>query len=108
MQVYKFIPSRQSESHRCPARSFHSATVAFLLLTLFVASCSFEIHKQGTPLQAPIISTATFPATFTPQPSETPLPSPPQPTAPRAIPVEGTTSTQVNVRLEPSTASNVL
>jgi uncharacterized protein YraI len=49
--------------------------------------------------------TATLPATSPPRPSETPLPPPPQSTT---APVEGTTSTQVNVRAEPSTASDVL
>ncbi|HEY3476219.1 MAG TPA: SH3 domain-containing protein [Anaerolineales bacterium] len=38
-------------------------------------------------------------------PSASPPPSPPQPTA---VPVDGVTSTQVNVRAEPSTASSVL
>jgi uncharacterized protein YraI len=38
-------------------------------------------------------------------PTETPLPPPPQPTT---APVEGTSSTQINVRAEPSTVSDVL
>jgi uncharacterized protein YraI len=47
----------------------------------------------------------TLPAILTLSPSETPLP----PTSPPTIaPVDGITSTQVNVRAEPSTASNVL
>ena len=40
--------------------------------------------------------------------SVTPLRSPPPPRPPSAIPVDGATSTQVNVRAEPSTASPVL
>ncbi len=44
---------------------------------------------------------------FTPTPSETPLPPEPQ-SQPTVNPVEGTTATQLNVRDEPSTASNVL
>jgi uncharacterized protein YraI len=52
-----------------------------------------------------LIITATLPPTLTPRPSETPLPPPPQPTV---APVQGTTSTQVNVRSEPSTAGEVL
>jgi len=40
-----------------------------------------------------------------PRPSETPLPPPPQPTI---APVEGIASTQINVRAQPSTASDVL
>jgi len=44
-------------------------------------------------------------ASPSPVPSETPIPPPPQPTR---TPVEGTISTQINVRAQPSTASNVL
>jgi uncharacterized protein YraI len=51
------------------------------------------------------IVTATFPFTPPPATTDTPLPPPVTPTLP---PVEGTTATQVNVRAEPSTASNVL
>ncbi len=49
--------------------------------------------------------TATFPPTLTAAPTQTPLPPPPQPTV---APVEGTASTQINVRSEPSTSGNVL
>jgi len=56
----------------------------------------------------PFIVTSTLPPTQTLLPSETPLSPPPQPMAPRATPVEGVSSTQINVRAEPSTASNVL
>lgn len=51
------------------------------------------------------VLTSTLPATIMPAPSDTPLPPPLQPTVP---PVEGVTATQINVRLEPSTASTVL
>ncbi|HEX5810112.1 MAG TPA: SH3 domain-containing protein, partial [Anaerolineales bacterium] len=52
--------------------------------------------------------TSTLPVTRTPAPSETPLPlTVPQPTSASA-PVDGATSTQVNVRAEPSTAGNIL
>jgi len=62
--------------------------------------------REGlTPTPASLLITATLEPTLTPRPSETPLPPPPQPTI---APVEGKTSTQVNVRLEPSTASDVL
>lgn len=50
-------------------------------------------------------ATATLAISPTASPSQTPLPVPPQPTV---APVEGTTSTQINVRAEPSTASTVL
>ncbi|MGZ9223523.1 MAG: SH3 domain-containing protein, partial [Anaerolineales bacterium] len=54
-----------------------------------------------------MVTTSTLPPTLTPRPSETALPPSPasQPTVP---PVDGITSTQVNVRAEPSTASTVL
>ena len=54
---------------------------------------------------APAVATVTLPPAPTSPASETPLPVPPQPTA---VPVEGTASTQINVRADPSTASNVL
>jgi len=53
----------------------------------------------------PSIVPETIPAAQTPIPSETSLPFTPEP-AP--TPVDGVTTTQVNVRLEPSTASGVL
>ena len=51
------------------------------------------------------IITATLPPTLTPPPSQTPLPPSPQPTT---APVEGIAATQINVRSEPSTVSDVL
>jgi uncharacterized protein YraI len=54
----------------------------------------------------PVI-TSTLPVTLTASPSETALP-PPAISEPTNLPVDGITSTQVNVRTEPSTASNVL
>ena len=56
-----------------------------------------------TPATTTFVGTSTLPAPPAPALSETPLPPPP--TMP---PAEGITSTQVNVRVEPSTASNVL
>ena len=48
---------------------------------------------------------ATVPASGTSAPSETSLPLT---SAPTIVPVDGVTTTQINVRLEPSTASSVL
>jgi uncharacterized protein YraI len=73
------------------------------MLTLLSTGCG--IREDATPPQAPLIITATLPPTLTQSPSETPLPPPPTPTV---APVEGTASTQLNVRAEPSTASAVL
>jgi len=62
--------------------------------------------REGSGITStPFIITATLPPTQTPLPSETPLPPPPQPTT---APVEGMTSTQINVRAEPSTVSAAL
>jgi uncharacterized protein YraI len=57
-----------------------------------------------TPTTTSIATTSTPPAALTPAPTETPL----APLSPTVVLVEGITSTQVNVRVEPSTASNVL
>lgn len=106
MQMFKFIPSRQSESPRYnPAVPIRSSSAVLITLTLFSISCGVEIRSEATSTQTPLTVTATFPATLTAVPSETQLPPPPQPTV---VPVEGTTSTQVNVRAEPSTSGNVL
>jgi uncharacterized protein YraI len=70
-----------------------------------LAGCSVQVNNEGAATATPFIVTATLPPTLAPRPSESPLPPPPQPTVP---PVEGTASTQINVRAEPSTASEVL
>jgi uncharacterized protein YraI len=75
--------------------------VVFIALSVLSTGCGAEIRVEATPL----IVTSTVPATLAQAPSETPLSPPSQPTI---APVEGLTSTQVNVRAEPSTASNVL
>jgi len=70
------------------------------------AGCEFDFSiQEAAPTQITGLITATLPSTPIPTPSETPLPPRGQPTA---IPVEGITSTQLNVRAEPSTASNIL
>src|SRR5215216_5179340 len=58
-----------------------------------------------TPTHTSPVMTSTLPGTIMPVSSETPLSPSPQPTVP---PVEGVTSTQINVRAEPSTAGTVL
>ena len=57
-----------------------------------------------TPTIAPSVGISTLPPSPAPALSETPLP----PALPTTAPAEGITSTQVNVRVEPSTASDVL
>jgi len=112
MQVFKSTLFPQS---RAGAVSIRISIVEFSLLTLLGTGCSFGMREESTPSQAPltplpsaaetVVITATMAATSTPRLSETPFVPPPKPTA---VPVEGMTSTQVNVRAEPSTASNVL
>lgn len=58
-----------------------------------------------TPSNTPFVITSTVPVSLPPTPVETPLLTVSQPTL---APVDGITSTQINVRAEPSTASNVL
>ncbi|HVN15880.1 MAG TPA: SH3 domain-containing protein [Anaerolineales bacterium] len=71
----------------------------FALATLIVgAACGSNPTAQPAPT-IPLV-TATLPPTSTLPPSETPLPPPPTSTL---TPIEGMTTTQVNVRAEPST-----
>lgn len=61
-----------------------------------------------TPITTFPVIPSTLPATAIPFPSETPPSTFPSPMATRANPVDGVTTTQVNVRAEPSTAGSVL
>ena len=75
------------------------------LLALLVNSCTSNANQLTPASPTPWILTATLSPTLLLQPTESPLPFPPTPALP---PVEGITSTQVNVRAEPSTGSTVL
>jgi uncharacterized protein YraI len=77
----------------------------FTLICLLIAGCSVQVKNESMPTASPFIVTATLPPTPTLRASETPQSLPPQPTV---APVAGVTSTQLNVRAEPSTASEVL
>ena len=81
--------------------------ILFAILTLSGAACGVNIREQETPSPTAFIVTSTSAPTLTSRPSETPPPPPPS-SLPTVAPVEGMTSTQVNVREEPSTAGNVL
>jgi len=70
-----------------------------------LTGCNVSVENESTATAAPLMVTATLAPTSTVRPSETLPPPPPQPTT---APVEGTTSTQLNVRAEPSTASEVI
>lgn len=84
-------------------------TLISTTLTVFVflsTACSAEVAAPDTPAPTPlVIITSTLPPTQTPRPSTTPVP--PTSTAPVA-PVEGQTTSQLNVRGAPSAASNLL
>lgn len=84
-----------------------SQKLFFILLALFCAGCGTKISEIETAPPTFQIITATLPPTSAPHAAqpETPLPPPALPTL---TPVEGITATQLNVRAEPSTASEVL
>jgi uncharacterized protein YraI len=79
----------------------------FSIAILFLAGwgCIARPGEQNAGTVTPFTITVTLPPTLTLIPSGTPSPPPPQPTM---APVEGTASTQVNVRSEPSTAAGVI
>jgi uncharacterized protein YraI len=79
-----------------------------LASALLSMGCSSNIQGETAATRTPIVIPSTLAASVTPAFWLSPLPPSPQPTAPGATPVDGITSTQVNVRAEPSTASNVL
>lgn len=76
-----------------------------LILAALSTGCALEFEPQAAPSPTLFLITATLPPTSTLPPSH--IPAPPTP-APTVAPVEGTTTTQVNVRGEPSTASPAL
>ncbi len=76
-----------------------------LIVSLLSTGCNSRLDARSAATLTELVTTSTLPATSTPASSQTPLPPPPQPTV---APVEGTTSTQINVRAEPSTGSNIL
>ncbi len=78
-------------------RIFLFTTLAFLL-----ASCGLRVSGPGAGTSTPFIITSTLPPTIVPSATLTAIPATATPTV---TPVEGTTSTQVNVRSQPSTAA---
>ena len=65
------------------------------------------MQAQTTLTSTPLLFNSTLAPASTQIPAETPLPSP-LPASPTVAPVEGMTSTQLNVRAEPSTGSTVV
>ncbi|MBL8101362.1 MAG: SH3 domain-containing protein [Anaerolineales bacterium] len=82
----------------------YSTTVLLFSSLVFLAGCDVHIASENA-VSTPIFVTATLPATAIPLPTHTPLPPTPVPTI---APIEGVTTTQVNVRAETSTASSNL
>ena len=80
-------------------------TVFLLIASFLVAGCNISLQTEFPTDAAPVLITSTLPPTQTPHPSQTSIPLLSSPTI---VPVRGTTSTQVNVRAEPSTAGEVL
>jgi uncharacterized protein YraI len=82
--------------------------VIFIALILLYAGCSSKRREETILTPTPLTRISTLPVASTPVPSVTATGLSARPTAPLATPAEGVTSTQVNVRSEPSTASKVL
>ncbi|HEU0294914.1 MAG TPA: SH3 domain-containing protein [Anaerolineales bacterium] len=76
------------------------------LLIILCAGCGIQVNEVGITPTLQIITTTLRPLE-TPRSTETPV-SFPATQLPTVTPVEGITSTQLNVRAEPSTASAVL
>ena len=76
-----------------------------IALAFVLCACGANGSTVSTPTTIPDFFTATLPITSISEPALTPPPPTPLPTIP---PIEGTTTTQVNVRAEPSTNSAAL
>jgi uncharacterized protein YraI len=83
-----------------PAKLVFSILIFFLLST----ACVAPQREASVPTATEFLVTSTLSASATFRPSETALPAP-QPTI---VPIQGTTSTQINVRSDASTAGTVL
>lgn len=86
---------------------FIAAPVAFALAFLSTG-CGSSRQEELIAPPAFLSTPSTVPVSLTFTASETSLPATSSPITPHATPVDGVTTTQVNVRLEPSTASSVL
>ncbi len=76
---------------------------AALVFSSFGCSANRALEVTGTPTL--YIITAALPPTLTPRPTETSRPPIPTPTI---APVEGITTTQLNVRVQPSTSAETM
>lgn len=81
--------------------------LSLLCSTLLLSGCKLQVDTEALTTPTLFVTTSTLAPTLTPRPSDT-VPPPPPASLPTVPPVDGITSTQVNVRAEPSTASTVL
>jgi len=82
----------------------YTERLSLVIVGLLLAGCGIKANQLPSTV-TPAFITATLPSTLTPPPLAT-LPAPSA--LPTSIPIEGIASTQLNVRAEPSTASEVL
>ena len=95
---FPFYSATLKSSYNCRVRKYFFVTIAF---TLLLSACGLNISVPSSGTATPFIITATLPPTPIPPPTLTPIPPTPSPTL---APVKGTTSTQLNVRGDPSTS----
>jgi len=92
-----------------PVKRIPPQPTFYILLTLLLlvsTACNAEVTAPDTPTLTPqVIITSTLPPTLTPRPSATP--EPPTPTV-AVQPVEGQTTSQLNVRSAPSETGDLL
>ncbi len=79
----------------------HKTVPLLFTIALLISGCGLNPFAPGPATSMPFIITSTLPPTIPPSATGTPAPPTSPPTA---APVEGMTSTQLNVRSEPSTA----
>ncbi len=81
---------------------YHRNILPFIVTIILCTGCGVNIASENRFTATPDFVTAVLPPTLIPAATQTAIPPVAVPTIP---PIEGTTSTQVNVRAEPSTAS---
>ncbi len=88
--------------YNCRVRKYLFVT---FMLVFLLSACGLTLSASSSGTATPFIITATLPPTPIPPPTLTPvLPTP----SPTLAPVTGTTSTQLNVRGDPSTSGALL
>ena len=89
----------------------HKYIFPLLAVILICSGCAVNISNEGAITATPDFVTATLPATPIPPSTQTPEEAVSTPSVAETtvtVSVEGTTTTQLNVRAEPSTASKTL